>query len=243
MIVAKNISKSFDNRKALDNLNFCLNKGDIVSLLGPNGAGKTTLLRILTGYLNQSSGSVEIYGHNPQQERVAVLSKIGYVPENAPLYPEMSVYDFLSFAGHLRHLNGQGLQKALKETIINLQLQNVLNQRIETLSKGFKHRVAIAAALLHRPKILILDEPTEGLDPNQKFEMHKFIRQYGQQSIIIISTHILEEVEAISNRVLLLHKGKLIRDTSPQELKLSGNDFDIASAFRAMTGENENVDR
>ena len=241
MIVAKNISKAFDKRKALDNLNFCLNKGDIVSLLGPNGAGKTTLLRILTGYLTPNSGTVEIYGHNPQQERVAVLSKIGYVPENAPLYPEMTVYNFLDFAGKLHHLNSQERNISIKEAVKNLQLYEVLNQRIETLSKGFKHRVAIAASLLHHPKILILDEPTEGLDPNQKFEMHKFIRQYGQHSIIIISTHILEEVEAISNRVLLLHQGKLIRDTSPQELKLSGSDYDIASAFRTMTGGNENA--
>lgn len=241
MIVAKNISKAFDKRKALDNLNFCLNKGDIVSLLGPNGAGKTTLLRILTGYLTPNSGTVEIYGHNPQQERVAVLSKIGYVPENAPLYPEMTVYNFLDFAGKLHHLNSQERNISIKEVVKNLQLYEVLNQRIETLSKGFKHRVAIAASLLHHPKILILDEPTEGLDPNQKFEMHKFIRQYGQHNIIIISTHILEEVEAISNRVLLLHQGKLIRDTSPQELKLSGSDYDIASAFRTMTGGNENA--
>lgn len=241
MIVVKNISKNFDSIKALDNLNFCLNKGDIVALLGPNGAGKTTLLRLLTGYLAPSSGSIEIYGYNPIVKRVAALSKIGYVPENAPLYPEMSVYDFLQYAGKLHHVPKQDLKTALKNTIKDLQLQTVLKQRIETLSKGFKHRVAIAAALLHHPKILILDEPTEGLDPNQKFEMHKFIRQYGQHSIIIISTHLLEEVETIANRVLLLNKGKLIRDTSPQELKLIGNNDDITSAFRAMTEGDENA--
>lgn len=240
MIVAKNISKSFEGRKALDNLNFCLNKGDIVALLGPNGAGKTTLLRLLTGYLRPTSGSIEIYGYNPMDRRVAALSKIGYVPENAPLYPEMSVYDFLQYAGKLHHISKQDLLSSIKRVINDLQLQTVLNQKIETLSKGFKHRVAIAGALLPRPKILILDEPTEGLDPNQKFEMHKFIRQYGKNSIIIISTHILEEVESISNRVLLLNQGKLIRDTSPQELKLSGKNEDITSAFRAMTeGEGE----
>ena len=241
MIVAKNLSKHFDDIKALDDLSFCLNKGDIVALLGPNGAGKTTLLRLLIGYLSPTTGDVEIYGHNPIKERVAVLSKIGYVPENAPLYPEMSTYEFLHFSAKLHNISANILQEKILNVIENLQLHSVINQRIETLSKGYKHRVALASALIHNPKILILDEPTEGLDPNQKFEMHKFIKNYSQQSIIIISTHILEEVEASANRIILLNKGKLIRDTTPQELKLSGNNYDIASAFRLMTGDFDNV--
>ena len=241
MIVAKNLSKNFNGIKALDSLSFCLNKGDVVALLGQNGAGKTTLLRILTGYLSPSSGDVEIYGHDPIKERVAVLSKIGYVPENAPLYPEMSTYEFLRFSAKLRNISPEILSQKIFSVIDNLQLYSVLNQRIETLSKGYKHRVALASALMHSPKILILDEPTEGLDPNQKFEMHKFIKNYSQQSIIIISTHILEEVEASANRILLLNKGKLIRDTTPQELKLSGSNYDIASAFRSMTGGSDNA--
>jgi len=237
MIVVKNLSKVFGSIKALDNLSFCLKKGDIVALLGPNGAGKTTLLRLLTGCLYPTSGNVEIFGHNPDRERVSALRKIGYVPENAPLYPEMTVSEFLKFSADLSGLSPSEFKTALKNTVLQLRLQEVINQKIETLSKGFKHRVAIAAALLSQPRILILDEPTEGLDPNQKYEIHNFIRDYGRRNIIVISTHILEEVEAVANRVILLHKGKLVRDTSPQELKLSGTDYDIASAFRAVTGE------
>ncbi len=237
MIVVKNLSKDFGAIKALDNLNFCLKKGDIVALLGPNGAGKTTLLRLLTGYLEPSSGDVEIYGYNPRQKRVDALRKIGYVPENAPLYPEMTVGEFLKYSADLGCLPAAEFNQSFKNTVAQLQLQNVINQKIETLSKGFKHRVAIAAALILQPRILILDEPTEGLDPNQKYEIHKFIQAYGSRSIIIVSTHIMEEVEAVANRVILLNKGKLVRDTSPQELKLSGSDYDIASAFRAITGE------
>lgn len=237
MIVAKNLSKNFGSLKALNNLNFCLNKGDVVALLGPNGAGKTTLLRLLTGYLLPSTGDVEIFGCNPKDERVEALNKIGYVPENAPLYPEMTVYEFIRYSANLRGLTGKGFTEALKNTVRQMRLENVINQKIDTLSKGFKHRVAIAAALIHQPRILILDEPTEGLDPNQKFEIHKFIKDYGKRNIIIVSTHILEEVEAVANRVILLHKGKLVRDTTPQELKLSGAEYDIASAFRMITGE------
>lgn len=237
MIVAKNLSKNFGPLKALNNLNFCLNKGDVVALLGPNGAGKTTLLRLLTGYLAPSEGDVEIFGCNPAVKRVDALLKVGYVPENAPLYPEMTVFEFIKYSADLRGLSKEKFIPNLKETIAQMHLENVINQKIETLSKGFKHRVAIAAALIHQPRILILDEPTEGLDPNQKFEIHKFICEYGKRNIIIISTHILEEVEAVANRVILLNKGKLVRDTTPQELKLSGSDYDIASAFRAITGE------
>lgn len=237
MIVAKKLSKNFGSIRALDNLNFCLKKGDVVALLGPNGAGKTTLLRLLTGYLLPSEGNVEIYGHDPRFQRVEALSKIGYVPENAPLYPEMTVFEFIKYAADLRHLGGEAFLAALREASAQMRLNDVMTRKIETLSKGFKHRVAIAAALIHQPRILILDEPTEGLDPNQKHEIHKFIREYARRSIIVISTHILEEVEAVANRVILLHKGKLVRDTTPQELKLSGADYDIASAFRTITGE------
>lgn len=238
MIVVKNLSKDFGGIKALDNLNFCMNKGDIVALLGPNGAGKTTLFRLLTGYIDPTSGDVEIYGSNPQHKRVEALRKIGYVPENAPLYPEMTVSEFLKYSADLGGLPAGEFKQAFNNTVSQMRLHNVVNQKIDTLSKGFKHRVAIAAALILQPRILILDEPTEGLDPNQKHEIHKFIQTYGSRNIIIVSTHILEEVEAVANRVILLNKGKLVRDTSPQELKLSGSDYDIASAFRAITGEN-----
>lgn len=237
MIVAKNLSKTFGSIKALDNLNFCINKGEVVSLLGPNGAGKTTLMRLITGCLEPDGGSVEIFGHNPSVERVDVLRKIGYVPENAPLYPEMTVYEFIKYAADLHGLPLETFQKNLPFVADQLRLPPVMNQKIDTLSKGFRHRVAIASALIASPKILILDEPTEGLDPNQKFEIHNFIRDYGRRNIIIVSTHILEEVEAVANRVILLHKGKLVRDTTPQELRQVAPEPGLAAAFRLITGE------
>lgn len=219
MIVVKNLFKTFGNITAVDNLNFCINKGEVVCLLGPNGAGKTTLMRLLTGYLAPTGGECLISGHNIISERVAALGKIGYVPENCPLYPEMTVFEFVRYTAGLWKIPFEEFVNNFKELSSYLHLNEVVNQQIDTLSKGFKRRVGIAAALIHRPKILILDEPTEGLDPNQKFEIRNFIREYGKRGIVIVSTHIMEEVEAISTRVLLLNKGKLVRDTTPEELK------------------------
>ena len=237
MIVAKNLSKSFSFIKAVDDINFCIKKGEVVALLGPNGAGKTTLMRLLTGYLQQDSGETNIYGINISENRVDALKKIGYVPENAPLYPEMSVYEYLHFAASLRGLKHDDLHINLAEVVTQMQLKDVLNQRIDTLSKGFRHRTAVAGALIHKPRILILDEPTEGLDPNQKYEMRTFIRRYGEKNIVIISTHIMEEVENVASRILLMNKGKLICDTTPTSLKNLYPDKNIAETFRFMTSE------
>ena len=156
-------------------------KGEVVALLGPNGAGKTTLMRLLTGYLTPDGGETSVYGMNIAENRVAALGKIGYVPENAPLYPEMTVFEYLHFAAALRGLRKDDLLINLAEAASQMKLAGVLNQRIETLSKGFRHRTAVAGALIHKPRILILDEPTEGLDPNQKYEMRAFIRRYGEK--------------------------------------------------------------
>lgn len=237
MIVAKNLVKTFGKITAIDNVNFCINKGEVICLLGPNGAGKTTLMRLLTGYLEPSEGDCSIYGHNLSTSRVDALRKIGYVPENCPLYPEMSTYEFIKFTADIWGVSNDEFVNNFKELVRYLHLEEVINQQIETLSKGFKRRVGIAAALIHRPKVLILDEPTEGLDPNQKFEIRNFIREYGKSGIVVVSTHIMEEVEAISTRVLLLNRGKLIRDTTPQELKKTSSNNDMASAFRQITNE------
>lgn len=237
MIVAKNLVKTFGKIEAIDNVNFCINKGEVVCLLGPNGAGKTTLMRLLTGYLEPSEGECTVYGYNVSTSRVDALKKIGYVPENCPLYPEMSTYEFIKYTADIWGITGDEFVNNFKELVNYLHLEEVINQQIETLSKGFKRRVGIAAALIHRPKILILDEPTEGLDPNQKFEIRNFIREYGKTGIVIVSTHIMEEVEAISTRVLLLNRGKLIRDTTPSELKKIASNNDMASAFRQITNE------
>ena len=209
MIVARNLSKSFNEIKAVDDVNFCIKKGEVVALLGPNGAGKTTLMRLLTGYLTPDGGETSVYGMNIAENRVAALGKIGYVPENAPLYPEMTVFEYLHFAAALR-----GLRK--DDLLINL---------------------AEAGALIHKPRILILDEPTEGLDPNQKYEMRAFIRRYGEKNIVIVSTHIMEEVENVASRILLMNRGKLISDTTPLSLLNLYPRKDMAEVFRYMTSD------
>ncbi len=235
MIVAKNISKNFGLCKALNNINFCISRGEVVALLGPNGAGKTTLLRLLTGFLAPDSGEISISGHDIITSRTEALKNIGYIPENCPLYGEMSVYEFLRFSAQIHGLSCQEFKTAAEEVIARLSLENVINQKIETLSKGFKHRTGLAACLIYRPKVLILDEPTEGLDPNQKFEFRELIKEYGNKNIVLFSTHIMEEVEAMADRVILLNHGKLVRDTSPKELKNMTEDNDLQTAFRTIT--------
>ena len=236
MITAKNLSKSFGNIRAVDNVNFFINKGEVVALLGPNGAGKSTLMRLLTGFLTPDCGETVICGHNVAEERVEAARKIGYVPENAPLYQEMTVFDFLSFTATLRGLSRTDFRNNLAEVVSRLELDRVLGQRIETLSKGFRRRTAVAAAMLHKPKVLIFDEPTEGLDPNQKEEMRAFIKEYGARNLVLVSTHIMEEVDAVASRVILLNRGKLVRDTSPEELEKISPRGGIAEAFRQLTG-------
>ena len=237
MIVSRNLSKSFNEIKAVDDVNFCIKKGEVVALLGPNGAGKTTLMRLLTGYLTPDGGETSVYGMNIAENRVAALGKIGYVPENAPLYPEMTVFEYLHFAAALRGLRKDDLLINLAEAASQMKLAGVLNQRIETLSKGFRHRTAVAGALIHKPRILILDEPTEGLDPNQKYEMRAFIRRYGEKNIVIVSTHIMEEVENVASRILLMNRGKLISDTTPLSLLNLYPRKDMAEVFRYMTSD------
>ncbi len=235
MLVVKEISKSFGAIKALENINFCLRKGEVAALLGPNGAGKTTLLRLLTGYYRPDRGNISVCGFDVNQQRLDALKHLAYVPESGVLYPEMSVYEYLKFMAVVQGMSHQAFVDNLVSLVQQLDLGGVINQTNETLSKGFKRRVGIAAALLSRPDVLILDEPTEGLDPNQKFSVRSFIKEYGRKHIVIISTHIMEEVEAMSNRVLLLNRGKLIRDTQPDELRRLSPDNDIAEAFRCIT--------
>lgn len=237
MIVVKNLCKNFGDIEALDNINFCINKGEVVSLLGPNGAGKTTLMRLIAGYLQPSLGEVNVYSYDVNSDRVKALNKIGYMPENTPLYQDMSVYEFLKFIANLRNIKSTEFVNNFKDVVAYLKLEDVINQRIETLSKGFKSRVGIAAALIHKPKVLILDEPTEGLDPNQKFEVRNLIKAYGKHNIVLVSTHIMEEVEAIATRVILINKGKLVRDTTPDELRSISSEQNLEDAFRKITTE------
>lgn len=238
MIVAKKLCKNYGAIKAVDNVNFCISKGEVVSLLGPNGAGKTTLMRLLTGFIEPSAGEVDIFNQNIRCHRLSCLQKIGYVPESGFQYNDLTTFEFIRFSAALRGLVGIRFEDNFRETVVNLDLDEVINQKIESLSKGFKRRVGIAAALIHKPEILILDEPTEGLDPNQKFSIRKFIKDYGKNNIIIVSTHIMEEVEALSNRVILLNHGKLVKDTTPGELKKLFPENDIETAFLKITNEN-----
>ena len=215
LVEVNNISKSFDSFLAVDNVSFSLARGEVLGFLGPNGAGKTTTMRILTGFLKPNSGNIKINGLNLFSNLKESREFIGYVPEGSPLYNEMTTIDFLSFICEIRGINKD---KNLSKVISLLNLHDVLLQKIDTLSKGFKRRVGLAQALIHDPKILILDEPTDGLDPNQKHEVRKLIKKLGKEKAIIISTHILEEVKAICNRTMIISNGKLLIDDSPNNV-------------------------
>lgn len=234
MITINNLTKQYASIKALDNINLSFGKGEIVFLVGPNGAGKSTLMKSVAGFIRPTHGEVLIEGKNVQEDRSA-LTFLGYVPENAPLYTEMTAYEYIKFVAGLWRMKAVEFEKKLRFVIENLQLEEVLNQKTETLSKGFKRRVAIAGALIHQPQILILDEPTEGLDPNQKYQIHQFIKEYGKNHLIIVSTHIMEEVEAVAERVVLIHKGHILWNGKPQELKQIGADGGLENAFRLLT--------
>ena len=215
LVEVNKISKSFDSFLAVDNVSFSLSKGEVLGFLGPNGAGKTTTMRILTGFLIPSSGNVTIHGLNLFDNLKQAREYIGYVPEGSPLYNEMTTIDFLNFICDIRKISKK-IQ--LPKIIELLSLGDVLFQKIDTLSKGYKRRVGLAQALIHDPKILILDEPTDGLDPNQKHEVRKLIKKLGKEKSIIISTHILEEVKAICNRTMILSNGKLLIDDTPNNV-------------------------
>lgn len=238
MIKISHLSKSYGAITALNDINLFFQTGEIVFLVGPNGAGKSTLMKLITGYITPSKGDIYV-NDMPVQENRKFLTNIGYVPENAPLYGDMTTYEYIHYSAQLHKVSKQEFEKTLPFVLQNLQLHDVLNQKTDTLSKGYRRRVAIAGALIHNPKILILDEPTEGLDPNQKHQLHSFLKEYGKNRLIIISTHLMEEVEAIADRVIIINKGNLIWDDKPAELKDLSPDGSVDTAFRLLTkGEN-----
>ncbi len=234
MLEVKNICKSFGSKKALNNVGFTVKKGQIVALLGENGAGKSTLLRILSGFYAADCGEVILNGLNLDTNRLSVLQQIGYVQEISALYPEMKVYEFLCFVADIRQLPVEAKISQIKTVIAALELTDVLNQKNETLSKGYKKRVELAAMLISEPAVLLLDEPTEGLDPNQKHALRQIIKQYAKTHMVIISTHTLEDVEALASRVLLLHKGNLEADSELKTFKKTA-DNDLLKSFRKIT--------
>ncbi|NCG27379.1 MAG: ATP-binding cassette domain-containing protein [Verrucomicrobiales bacterium] len=215
MISVKNLSKSFGKKLAVDDISFEVKKGEVLGFLGPNGAGKSTTMRMVTGYLPPTSGEVIIDGINVAENSIAAKQKIGYLPESAPLYSDMTVSSFLSFIAELR---GKG--KSDVEAVIDICfLGPVKQQSIDTLSKGYRHRTCLAQSILHDPEILVLDEPTDGLDPNQKKEVRNLIKRMGEDKAIIFSTHILEEVEEACTRAIIIDQGRVVTDGTPDELK------------------------
>ncbi len=219
MIEVKRISKKFGNRQAVDDVTFRVAQGEVLGFLGPNGAGKSTTMRMVTGFLVPDRGSVRVGDMDLAQHAVAAKTNIGYLPENAPTYPEMTVGAFLQFAAEVRGKSGVERDKAVDRVIDMCFLQPVRHQPIDTLSKGYRHRTCFAQSIIHDPPVLVMDEPTDGLDPNQKHEVRTLIRAMGENKAILFSTHILEEVEAVCSRVLVIDRGKIVADGTPEELK------------------------
>jgi ABC-2 type transport system ATP-binding protein len=235
LVEIKNLHKKFDTKIAVDDISFTVSRGEVLGFLGPNGAGKSTTMKMITGFLAPDAGTVVIAGHNLEKDPVQVKRHIGYLPEGAPLYSEMTPATFLEFIGEVRGFRGEELNKRIRETVGKINLQQVLEQPIATLSKGFKRRVGIAQAILHDPDVLVLDEPTDGLDPNQKFEVRNLIRNMAKEKAIVLSTHILEEVDAVCTRAMIIAAGKLVADGTPAELAARASSGRLDDVFREVT--------
>ena len=226
----KNISKKYGNQEALSNISFSLNKGDIVGFLGPNGAGKTTLMKIITSTLKQDSGEVTVFGKSTISEEIETKSVIGYLAEHNPLYKEMNVIEYLQFIASLYKIKDFNI---IENIISKTGLENEKTKKIEALSKGYKQRVGIAASLIHNPKLLILDEPTTGLDPNQLVEIRNLITEIGKDKIVLLSTHILQEIPKICNHIIIINKGKIVENIKMKELEISK--INLEDHFQKLT--------
>jgi ABC-2 type transport system ATP-binding protein len=219
MIDCKGLTKQYGPLRAVDDLSFRVEPGEVLGFLGPNGAGKSTTMRIIAGFVAPTSGSVSVCGYDVASRPIEARRSIGYLPEGAPSYPEMTPLSFLRFVAEVRGMTGSRRASRLDEVIGLLHLESVLEQSIDTLSKGFKRRVGLAQAILHDPEVLILDEPTDGLDPNQKFDVRRLISSMAANKIVVISTHVLEEVDAVCNRALIIAHGKILADDTPAGLE------------------------
>ena len=217
MITIDKLTKRFGSFTAVDTISFSVGNGEVLGFLGPNGAGKSTTMKMLTGYLPITAGRASVCGHDVVGESLEARRKIGYLPEGAPLYGDMSGLAFLNFVAEVRGYRGAEIKRRVDVAIDRLELHSVINKPIETLSKGFKRRVGLAQAILHDPDVLILDEPTDGLDPNQKHQVRKLITEMAQDKAIVISTHLLEEVSAVCTRAVVIARGKIVFDGSPDE--------------------------
>ncbi len=219
MIESINLTKHFGSIKAVEDLTFQVEKGEVLGFLGPNGAGKSTTMKMLTCFVAPTSGTAKVRGHDILQEPMAVRQVVGYLPESAPAYSEMSPLGFLQFVARVRGYSGRELRSAVDRILTTCALEEVRHQPFETLSKGYKRRVCLAQALIHDPEVLIMDEPTDGLDPNQKHEVRQLIKRMAGGKVIILSTHILEEVDAVCTRAVIIAHGRLVADGKPDELK------------------------
>ena len=226
----KNISKKYGNQEALSNISFSLNKGDIVGFLGPNGAGKTTLMKIITSTLKQDSGEVTVFGKSTISEEIETKNVIGYLAEHNPLYKEMNVIEYLQFIASLYKIKDFNI---IENIISKTGLENEKTKKIEALSKGYKQRVGIAASLIHNPKLLILDEPTTGLDPNQLVEIRNLITEIGKDKIVLLSTHILQEIPKICNHIIIINNGKIVENIKMKELEKSK--INLEDHFQKLT--------
>ncbi len=218
MIEIESLTRRFGAFVAVDHISFSVERGEVLGFLGPNGAGKSTTMKMITGFLAPTSGSIRVEGFDVQRDPIAVKRCVGYLPEGAPLWADMSAGRFLEFVAGVRGLSGAARVERIRHVVAKTQIGSVLAQPIDTLSKGFKRRVGLAQALLHDPDVLILDEPTDGLDPNQKHEVRQLIAEMSEEKAIVISTHILEEVEAVCTRAIIIADGRIVADATPAEL-------------------------
>ena len=235
MIEVNSLSKHFGSKTVVNNLSFAVKKGEVLGFLGPNGAGKSTTMRMVTGFITPSKGDVKICGTSMIDHPQEAKSHIGYLPEAAPLYDDMTVLDFLKFCASMRKLHGRVGREAITGVIDTCFLGNVAHQSIHTLSKGYRHRTCLAQALLHDPDVLILDEPTDGLDPNQKHEVRQLIKRLGENKAILFSTHILEEVDAACSRALIIDQGRIVADGTPEDLREQSGTQSLHDLFRSLT--------
>lgn len=219
MIQVENLTKAFGPKLAVDHISFSVERGEVLGFLGPNGAGKSTTMKMITGFIPPSDGKIRVGGHDILVNPIPARRLIGYLPENAPVYADMTVQGFLGFCAELNGLRGNDKKRVIHRVVELCFIESVLYQSVDTLSKGFRHRVCFAQAIIHDPDILILDEPTDGLDPNQKHEIRNLIRQMGEHKAIIFSTHILEEVEAVCSRAIIIDRGQIVANGTPEELK------------------------
>ncbi|MCU0771175.1 MAG: ATP-binding cassette domain-containing protein [Verrucomicrobia bacterium] len=219
MISVQNLSKNFGSKKAVDNVSFRVERGEVLGFLGPNGAGKSTTMRMITGFIPPSGGSATVGGHDVVNDPLRAKRLMGYLPENAPAYTDMTVHGFLNFAAEIRGLSGAAQGKAVQRVVEMCFLETVLHQSVETLSKGYRHRTCFAQSIIHDPDVLVLDEPTDGLDPNQKHEVRTLIRKMGEKKAIVFSTHILEEVDAVCTRAIIIDRGRIVANGTPAELR------------------------